>query len=102
MGSLLKATLALLALILLLGLEQANAAITRETDFVTPAEPLPVLRSTMIPCYGRNQAGVGRRTNMSYVEGERCSVPQPAEARRFDRPDHESDDPGKDFKKRAL
>lgn len=102
MGSLLKATLALLALILLLGLEQANAAITRETDFVAPAEPATVLRSSVVPCYGRNQTGVGRRTNMSYVEGERCSVPQPVEARRPDRPDHESDDPGKDFKKRAL
>lgn len=102
MGSLLKATLALLALILLMGFEQAEAAITRETDFVTPAEPATVLRSSVIPCYGRNQSGIGRKTNMSRVEGERCSVPQPVEARRLDRPDHEVDDPGKEFKHREL
>ncbi|AFY00070.1 hypothetical protein [Bdellovibrio bacteriovorus] len=102
MGSLLKATLALLALILLLGFEQAGAAVTRETDFVAPAEPTTVLRSSVIPCYGRNQSGIGRKTNMSRVEGERCAVPQPVEARRLDRPDHESDDPGRDFQKRAL
>ncbi|CAE78019.1 hypothetical protein AB1A82_01720 [Bdellovibrio bacteriovorus] len=102
MGFLLKATMTLLTLTLSLGFEQAEAAITRETDFVTPAEPMTVLRSSVVPCYGRNQAGVGRRTNMSYVEGERCSVPQPAEARRLDRPDHEVDDPGRDFRPRAL
>lgn len=78
------------------------AAPSSQTDFVTPAEPVPVLRSSIIPCYGRNQSGLGRRMNMTYVEGERCAQPRPAEARRLDRPDHEMDNPGKDFAPRNL
>lgn len=102
MGSLFKMALVLLALMLLPNFEPANAAITRETDFVAPVEPTSVLRSTVIPCYGKNQSGIGRKTNLSRIEGERCSVPQPVEARRLDRPDHDTDDPGRDFKEREL
>ncbi len=80
----------------------ALAIPSSQTDFITPAEPVPVLRSSVIPCYGRDQSGWGRRANLSYVEGERCHRPQPAEARRLDRPDHEADDPGKDFAPRNL
>lgn len=79
------------------------AVVAHETDYVTPAEPVKVLRSTMIPCYGRNQSGLGRRANMSYIEGERCGPPlQQGEARRLDRPEQETEDPGQPFKKRAL
>ncbi|MFV8256609.1 hypothetical protein ACNQKP_02315 [Bdellovibrio bacteriovorus] len=102
MASFLRFSLFFIGVFFLFGLEPVLGAITRETDFLAPVEPTTVLRSSVIPCYGRNQAGIGRKTNMSRVEGERCSVPQPVEARRLDRPDHEVDDPGKDFNRREL
>ncbi|MFV3407415.1 hypothetical protein ACNH6C_02330 [Bdellovibrio bacteriovorus] len=102
MASFLRFSLFFIGVFFFFGLEPILGAVTRETDFVTPAEPATVLRSSVIPCYGRNQSGIGRKTNMSRVEGERCSVPRPVEARRLDRPDHEVDDPGKEFKHREL
>ncbi|WP_347356844.1 hypothetical protein [Bdellovibrio sp.] len=79
------------------------AAITKGSDYVMPAEEsVSTLRSSALPCYNRNQKMVGVRARLSYIEGERCALPKPTEARRLDRPDHEPADPGIPFQKRDL
>ena len=81
----------------------ASAAITKGSDYVLPAEEsISTLRSSALPCYSRSQKMVGARARLSYIEGERCALPKPSEARRLDRPDHEPEDPGMPFQKRDL
>lgn len=91
---------------ILLGLllsPSAEAAIVRGSEYLIPAEPsVSTLRSSALPCYNQNQKGLAARLRLSYIEGDRCALPKPTEARRLDRPDHEPEDPGIPFKKRDL
>ncbi|UXR65407.1 hypothetical protein EZJ49_03965 [Bdellovibrio bacteriovorus] len=92
-----------LSLGLALAPDATLAAITKGSDYVIPAEEsVSTMRSSALPCYSRSQKSVGSRARLSYIEGERCALPKPTEARRLDRLDHEPDDPGMPFKKRDL
>lgn len=73
----------------------------QEQEFVTPAEPQANLRSKVIPCFNQEQDGVGRRLNLSHVEGERCS-PRMSSPNLPDKPDGEAESPGMPFQKKAL
>ncbi len=84
---------------------QAALPTITQQEFLSPAEPQSVLRSSVVPCFNQEQTaaqnGIGRRLNMARIEGEQCS-PRLASPSLPDRPDHEANPSNKDFQKRAL
>lgn len=84
---------------------QAALPITSQQEYLSPAEPQSVLRSSVVPCFNQEQTaaqdGIGRRMNLARIEGEQCS-PRVSSPSLPDRPGHEANPANKDFQKRAL
>jgi hypothetical protein len=88
--------------LLLIGLiSYAAHAAVPEAEYITPAEPVTSLRSSLVPCYS-GYRGIGRNVAGREIAGEECPKQTSSLPRRTDRPetDTELDSPGMPFPKR--
>lgn len=87
---------------ILLTLSSATyAALPQQQEFLTPAEPVSSMRSSLVPCYS-GYRGVGRSVTGVEVAGEECPPYTSSLPRRYDRPEQggETDTPGNPFPER--
>lgn len=73
----------------------------QEMEYMTPAEPVTSLRTSLVPCYS-GYRGIGRNVAGREIAGEECPTHTSALPRRTDRPetDTELESPGMPFPKR--
>ena len=73
----------------------------QEIEYMTPAEPVTSLRTSLVPCYS-GYRGIGRNVAGREIAGEECPAQTSSLPRRTDRPetDTELDSPGMPFPKR--
>jgi hypothetical protein len=73
----------------------------QEMEYMTPAEPVTSLRTSLVPCYS-GYRGIGRSVAGREIAGEECPTQTSSLPRRTDRPepDTELDSPGMPFPER--
>lgn len=96
-----KSTKWVLLLFALLLLGSSGFAAVPAQEFMTPAEPVTSLRSSMVPCYS-GYRGIGRNVAGREIAGEECPTHTSSLPRRTDRPepDTEANSPGIPFEQR--
>lgn len=73
----------------------------QEVEYMTPAEPVTSLRTSLVPCYS-GYRGIGRSVAGREIAGEECPTETSSLPRRKDRPetDAELESPGMPFQER--
>jgi len=74
---------------------------TQDIEYMTPAEPVTSLRTSLVPCYS-GYRGIGRSVAGREIAGEECPTETSSLPRRTDRPetDTELESPGMPFPER--
>ena len=72
-----------------------------QMEYITPAEPVTSLHTSMVPCYS-GYRGIGRNVYGREIAGEECPTSTSSLPRRLDRPetDTELNSPGIPFQER--